>query len=280
MTDLSSISFAKPKHTDETILLAGTKAHALVIQYQPVIEPRLPPMTILELADDLEQIRSALPGATVARSATRVAIAAQRTLLGRGAKLLRGIRMNVRRHSDDGDVRRAYGVGQSVNPRIAKSVLSALKLIQDRALAKPAEPATLCVTQKDLDAVKQALADIDAAFDARRKQRAAGPLSTRRRNQILNRIFSAAGDISAAGQLEFVTDVVIAQTFADLMPPTPPRKKSAKKAAPKAPTKAAATPANDAPAKVATPTAVAPAAPASTPEAPAAPAPAATPVAA
>jgi hypothetical protein len=259
-TALDSIRSAKPKHADDTILLAGTKAYTLALQYQPTLTPRLPATTVLDLADDLTQVRAAVPGATQARAEARVSLAAQRTLLAKAAKLLSGIRQNVRRQSRDPDIRKAYGVGMAVNARIVKDVVAVLKLIQDRAAMVPAEPPTLGIAQKDLDAVKQALADIDAAFDDRQKKRIQAPLSTRRRNQLLNRIFLTAGNIAAAGQLEFVTDPEIAGRFAEIMPPPVPRKKKSaaakKPAAAKPVTKPAAPaaapaqdpPANDAPA--------------------------------
>jgi hypothetical protein len=229
MTALTSISSAKPRHSDDTILLAGTKAYTLAIQYQPTLTPRLPATTVADLADDLKQVRAAVPGATQARAEARVTLATQRTLLRKATKLLGGIRKSVRRQAHDPDIRKAYGVGMAVSPLVVKQVVAVLTLIQDRAAKYPAEPPTLGVAQKDLDAVKQALADIDAAFDTRQKKRVEAPLSTKRRNQLLNRIFLAAGDIAAAGQLEFVADPEIAQSFAAILPPPSPRKKPAAK---------------------------------------------------
>jgi hypothetical protein len=274
-TALDSISSAKPKHDDDVILLAGGKAYTLAIKYQPILDARLPAMTVLDLADDLKQVRAAVPGATQARAEAKVTLATQRTFLRKAAKLIGGIRKSVRRHARDPEIRKAYGVGMDVEVTVPKSVVAVLNLIQDRAAKYPAEPPTLGIAQKDLDAVKQALADIDAALDARQQKRVEAPLSTRRRNQLLNRILIAAGDIASAGQLEFVTDPEISGRFADIMPPAPPKKKAAKKPTAKKPTAAKpAAPAQDPPASP-TP----PAAAASTPETPAA-APAAPPAAA
>jgi hypothetical protein len=243
MSDLGTVHSDKPKYADETIILAGTKAYELVIEYQAQIEPRLQTGTSADLTADLLAVGAAIPAAQQARTETRVSVATQRKLLAKGATLCRGIRDAVRENTTDRDLRKAYGVGARLNAKVAKDVLAVLNLIQDRAAKYPAEPATLGITQKDLDAVKQAIADIGVAFNARQKQRAAAPLTTARRNRILNRIVRAVGRISAAGKLEFTAEPEIAQRFADLDLPPIPKKKSAKKIAKPKPSKSAAKPA-------------------------------------
>ena len=231
MSDLSTVSSHRPKHGAETILLAGAKAHELVIQYRAQVEVRLQVGTISDLTDDLQAAGVVIPAVQQARAETRVSVAAQRKQLARGAKLFRAIRATVRENTTDRHVWKAYGVGQKIKDRVAKDVLSVLGLIRDRAAAHPAEPASLGVAPKDLEAVERLIADIGAAFAARQKPRATGPLTTKRRNRILNRILRAVGRISAAGKLEFTAEPEIAQRFADLQPPTIPRKKKAAKKA-------------------------------------------------
>jgi hypothetical protein len=241
MSDLSTISSTKSKYADQTIIHAGNQAYELVITYQPAVEPRLPPSTVLDLAADLQAVGTSIPAAKQAQAETAVSIATQRRLLGNGMKLLRGIRQAVRKNTTDRDVRKAYGIGQRVNPKVAKDIISVLGLIRDRAAKQPAEAASLGIAQKDLDAVKKAIADIGTAFNARQKQEATAPLTTKTRNQVLNRIVLAVGRISTAGKLEFVDQPEIANRFADVALPPLPRKKSAAKPAAAKPAKKPAT---------------------------------------
>jgi hypothetical protein len=237
MSDLSSFSASNPKYAAHTIIQTGTRAYELLVRHQPAVEPRLPPLTVLELAGDLEGMGATLPGPKVARIEASVAVASQLDLLAKGAKLIGSIRKLVRRAGVSRDVKKAYGVGVRVNPEVAKDVLAVLGLIRDRAAENPAEPATLGIVQRDLDAVAQAIADIDAAVAAKMKKRVAAPLSTKHRNQVFNRILSAARRIAAAGQAEFREVPEIAKQFAAAAPPPIPKKKRARKAAKASPAK-------------------------------------------
>jgi hypothetical protein len=282
MSDLNTFSAKKPGYAAETISQIGTKAYDLLIRYQPTVEPRLPPSTVLELAGDLQSIGAAVPGAKVAHAEASVATATQLVLLAGGAKIAGSVRNLARRAKAPRDVKKAYGVGVRMNVGVVKDVVAVLTLIQNRAAANPAEAASLGITQEDLDAVKQALADIGAAFATTQKKRAAAPLSTKQRNRVWNRILYAAGRISAAGAAAFRGAPEIAKEFAAVAPPPLPKKKSARKpagltpavkAAAPAPEPAKEAPATEAPAKAA-PAQEAPAqeAPAVTPPAPATPA--------
>jgi hypothetical protein len=289
MADLSTTNSRKPAQTPDSILRAGNTAYALYVKYQPILDARLPALTGVNLSDDLKTIVTVLPGPKTARAETGAAVATQLVLLGNGARVIGTIRDLVRSAHVSKGVKKAYGIGVRVNPAVPKDVLAVLKLIQDRASNYPAEPATLGIAQEDLDAVKQSIAEIGDAFQTKQQKRAAAPLSTKQRNQVLNRILLATGLISAAGAAAFRNNPEVAKRFTDAGPPPVPKKKKSaaakKPAAAKPATKAAAPaapaadpakdPAKDAPANDAPP-----AAPASTPEAPPAAATPATPAAA
>ena len=229
MSDLSTFPAKKPDHADETITRLGARARGLLVKYQAFVEPRLPTGTAAELEGDLAAVGGALPGPIVAHAEAGTASASQHVLLGRGARVTRSVRRLIHKAKAPRNVKKAYGVGVRLDAKSPKSVLAGLTLIQNRAAEVPAEPATLGVTQDDVDAVKQLITDIGTAFSTRVQKRAAAPAATRKRNQLLNRILHDTGLVSAAGQAAFRESPTIAQEFAALAPPPIPKKKSARK---------------------------------------------------
>jgi hypothetical protein len=256
MSDLGSTRVSKPKQSPQSIIQAGLKAHQAVIKYRPTVEPRLPPSTILELADDLQNVGAAIPAPAQSHAEAEVALTKQRDLLSGAFTVIGNIRDLVRAASVPAEVRKAYGIGRTVNRNVPKQILAVLGLIQTRAADHPTEPATLGITQADLDAVTKAITEINDAFNTQQKKRAAAPLSTKQRNRILNRILRACTLIAAAGAAAFRASPEIAKEFAEVAPPPgPKKKKTAKKAgAKKAAAKKAAANA-DAPKPATTPAA-------------------------
>jgi hypothetical protein len=109
----------------------------------------------------------------------------------------------VARSGASADVRKAYGVGVKVSPKVVKDVKAAVAMIVDRATEKADEAKSLGILPKDVAALNTAKAAIQDADSDQEKKRASAPLSTKARNETGRRILAAVDRIIGAGVIEF-----------------------------------------------------------------------------
>jgi len=131
------------------------------------------------------------------RQEAKVATATQAAALRIGYTRVKAVRSAVRKAHASKEVQQAYGVGQVVNPDVARDVKCVLQLILDRATTNPEEAASFGILQKDLEAIAvahQAITDADKTQD---HKQATAPLSTQERNRTANRILRAVARIAA-----------------------------------------------------------------------------------
>ena len=114
-------------------------------------------------------------------------------------------------------MRHAYGVGAKINPKVVTQVVTAIRVILERAAAMPGEAAALGILQKDLGALTDDLAAILSANGVQAQGRAVAPMATKERNRTANRILAAVDVIVSAGVLEFAKDAEIRAEFEDLV---------------------------------------------------------------
>lgn len=231
-SSLKANANAHPNQEFNGITLLGLKASNLALLHQAALAPRLPPTTVSTLIDDLDLLGTVVPGAKQVRHEAKVATADQDSALRAGYARVKAVRAAVRKARAAGEVQKAYGVGQAVNPALVRDVKSILQQILDRATANPAEAASLGIVQKDLDAMTaahQAIADADKAQE---QKRAKAPLSTQDRNRTANRILEAVARIAGAGGLEFADDPKVLAEFTALKPAARKKGASKKDAAP------------------------------------------------
>jgi hypothetical protein len=218
---------AHPNQEFANITYLGRKAVNLALLHAAALGLRLPPTTVSTLIDDLDLLGAAVPGARQVRHELKVATADQDAALRAGHARVKAVRAAVKKARASDEVKKAYGVGQALNPAIVRDVKSILQLILDRAAADPAEAGSLGIVQKDLDVMTvlhQAITEADKAQDEKRSR---APLTTQDRNRTANRILDAVARIAGAGGLEFADDPKVLAEFAALKPPS--RKNSAKK---------------------------------------------------
>ena len=218
---------AHPNQEFAHITYLGHKASNLALLHAAALGSRLPPTTVSTLIDDLDVLGAAVPGAKQVRHELKVATADQDAALRAGHARVKAVREAVKKARASDEVKKAYGVGQALNPAVVRDVKSVLQLILDRANANPGEAASLGIVQKDLDVmmvIHQAVTDADKVQDQKRSK---APLSTQDRNRTANRILDAVARIAGAGGLEFADDPKVLAEFAALKPAA--RKNAAKK---------------------------------------------------
>lgn len=225
MTASSLITAAHPHQEFAGLVLLGIKASNLALLHKAVLEPRLPPLTLSTLVEDLDRLGTVVPGAKQVREEAKVATATQAAALRAGYSRVKAVRSAVRKARASKEVKQAYGVGQAVNPELVRDVKAVLKQILDRASENPEEAASFGIVKKDLEALDAAYQAITGADKDQDHKQAAAPLSTQERNRTANRILAAVARIAGAGGLEFAEDPEVLAAFTALKPAS--RKKKA-----------------------------------------------------
>jgi hypothetical protein len=223
---------AHPNQAFADVTQLGHKAANLALLHAAALAPRLPPTTVSTLVDDLDLLGTVVPGAKQVRHEAKVATADQDAALRAGYARVKAVRSAVKKARATDEVKKAYGVGQRVNPALVRDVKSVLKLILDQAAESPAEAASLGIVQKDLDAMTAAHKAITEADKAQEQKRAKAPLGTQERNRTANRILEAVARIAGAGGLEFADDPKVLAEFAALKPASKKKAAAKKDAAP------------------------------------------------
>ncbi len=223
---------AHPKHAFADIALLGRKASNLAVLHQAALAPRLPLGALSALIADLDALAVAVPGARQVRAEARVATVAQTATLDDGYAHVKAVRSAVKKGGAPKEVRKAYGVGQNIDPRLVRDVKAALNQILDRAAENPEEAAGFGLVQQDLEAIAfahQAITDADKTQD---HKQVTAPRSTQERNRTANRILKAVARIAGAGGLAFARDPELLAAFSALKLT---RTRTARSARPRAP---------------------------------------------
>lgn len=195
---------------------AGQQAHALAVQHQAQIEPRLPTGTLADLAADLVTLGAAptpaqppaspsstpsLPDALAA--AVNLVSAVHDALLGAHAKPA---------------VRKAYGLGSKAPSKEAKVVLAVAAQIVEEATTHVTEALALGILPEDVTALQKAILDLDAAELAAHAHAPAPGIKAKDKHAAAVRMHHAVGRIAGAGVLAFVHDATVRAQFAALLP--------------------------------------------------------------
>jgi hypothetical protein len=216
----------------------GLRALNLGTTHKTVIDERIPGV-LDALALNLDTLGVAIPGVFQTRHESMVATAEQNARIRQGYSLVRAVRRMVTKARAPEEIRKAYGVGQKVQPTMYSSVAAALQGIVGRANAEPAEAAALGLGPANVADITAFLASLSDIGKAQEQKRMAAPLSTKERNMVAHRILQAVGLISGAGMIAFLNNPTTYASFDALRVSS--KKQPAKKGAPaKAPTTAPA----------------------------------------
>ena len=213
MGSSAKIMSTHPQLDFTIIIQRGLKALNLALVYAVQLGPRLSKDLVPALESDLTLLGAAVPGAKQAHDEAQGATASQETALSRGYEKVRAVRAALRKGRAASDTRKAYGVGQALNPRIVRDVVAALNQITDRAVAMPAEAAEIGIIPADIDAMKALVAAITEADRNQGEKLAKAPRTTQERNLTANRILAAVGRIEGAGLLQFADDTTVRASF-------------------------------------------------------------------
>jgi hypothetical protein len=229
MNDLSSvIKDTRPKQGFHVIGQLGLRALNLGTTHKTVIDERVPGV-VDALALNLDSLGVAIPGVFQTRHESAVATAEQNAQIRQGYSLFSAVRRMVAKAKAPEEIRKAYGVGQKVQPTMYSSVTAALQGIVGRAAAEPAEAAALGLGPATIADITAFLASLSDIGQEQEQKRMAAPLSTKERNRAGHRVLQAVALIAGAGMIAFRNNPATYASFDALLASS--KKSSAKKGA-------------------------------------------------
>ncbi len=201
------------------VIQSGLKAQNLVAETD--LGARLPPGLLDSLGRDLAILSSLVPGTDDATTTVRKLTARQEVVCRNAHRRIAAIRNTVARLSRSVDVRAAYGVGETLHPKLVKDVVHGLKTVIARLESHPDEAREFGLVEADLVALRASLDEVVATDADQERARVQRPLATRDRDAGVRRVARAVTLISGAGRLVFVEDDVRRREFEALLPGVP-----------------------------------------------------------
>jgi hypothetical protein len=212
----TNVKTTHPHRDFSSITQVGLKALGLAQAHQTELDPRLPADLLPGLVADLTALGVVVPAAAQARAQVKVATQMRGAAVGRAIDCVGAVRRAVRDAGAPPEVRRAYGVGMSLDKRRPNAIKTAVGLIVDRLDEHPEDAAAFGIVQSDIDTVKALHAGVEAASTAQAQKRASAPQTTKERNRTANRILAAVRRIRGAGVLAFAQNQAVRGEFAAL----------------------------------------------------------------
>lgn len=213
--------------TSDAVTQRGLKALELVTEHRAALEGRLDAGAIDALRGNLERLGVAVPGQLAARATSKSATVTQAKALETAAQFVTAIRASVRSNDGSAAKKKAYGVGNRLDPRVPKSVAAAVAGVMAAWNADPDGGRALGILDRDIAALTSAAAAAKAADEDQDQKRARAPVATKVRNAASKAVEGAVRRIAAAGALEFATEAGVREQFEALVAGTPKSKKSA-----------------------------------------------------
>ena len=158
-----------------------------------------------------------MPGALTARQQKKGATATVATTAAAAASRISAMRSALTHAPVLAGFRKAWGVGQKVQPRVVSSVLAAAELIARRAASAPDEARAAGITTADLTSLAAAATALGGADLTQETSKLSAKAATAARNAAGLRVLDATNRIGTAGQLEFHDEPAIAAEFSALL---------------------------------------------------------------
>jgi len=199
-------------------LITALAQRALALVAEWGLGPKLP-ATLLDTAQqDLTNLSVQSPGTDDAKTGVRALTGKQNDACQRAVRRIAAVRRAVTRQTKSLEARRAYGVGESLNARVVRDVLHALRLIVARIEAQPEEARAFGFADEQLATLRTLAVEVALADEAQENARLTRPLSTRDRNAAARRLARAIGIISDLGVFAFADDDAKRAQFEALAP--------------------------------------------------------------
>jgi hypothetical protein len=197
---------------------AGEQARALAVQYQAQLDPRLPPGTLAEFAADLATLGA--PPA-IPPPSQQPAIPAPPSLsetLAIAVNLVSALHDALRGAKATPGQRKAYGLGGKAPSKDANSVITTGHLLVKHATADATAALALGILPSDVEALAQAMSNLEAAKAAASAHAAASGVTAKEKHAAEARMHDAVGRIAGAGVLAFAQNAAVRAEFAALLP--------------------------------------------------------------
>lgn len=195
----------------------GLKAHDLLTEY-PVVNDRLAAGFKAALATKLVELGASIPDQISTRQGSKQSTSNQGQAMENLSLLLTAIRDNVKNDSDaTAQDKKEYGYGLDLDPRNPKKVLAAAQSMLKVATDNPQRAQLLGILPTDLTQLAALKATAAAADSEQDSKRAKAPLSTKKRNALLEDVKAATRKVGGAGVLEFAMNAKVRAEFEALL---------------------------------------------------------------
>lgn len=215
MASVTSVS--RPHKDFSHIAQNGLRALSLAKTYKNEIEPRLPSGCVAQLESDLTSLGVVVPAAQTAKHVQVASTSTQHEALAQGYALVQAIRKAVVRRNASADVKKAYGVGRKMSPKVVKDVVSAIGLIVSEAGKDVAAAGALGILPSDITLLQEAAVAITKADKVQEQSRNDSPMTTKLRNTTGRNVMAAVDTIVAAGLIQFALNPAIRAEFEALI---------------------------------------------------------------
>lgn len=211
----------RPKWGIERTVAHAKEARALGQEHLADLQPRLAAGLMDGFAADLAHLEALQTGRPAKIDEVKGLTGSQGDLAEKGAQWAADIRETVRRRSSGEGLRKAVGVGRSVQAARAKSVATAIEAILTAAGERPDEVRACGILESDLTRGKALLASLNGASTIQDDGMIQKKDLTHAKDTTQIRVEAAIEAIATAGLLQYRdANPALAQRFRALIPPS------------------------------------------------------------
>lgn len=226
---MAAVANRRPAAAFDPIAQAGTTTLNMLKEF-PLVARNAPPGVIDRLEGNVVALSPALSSAVVAKSQSLSATKDERTAVGELRESLMGLRGSLIEGGVPVADRHKFGLNISPHPKSTQAVLDAAEAMVAGAKKNKKLAAELGITPDVVKELEEDIASVRAFDQTQKKAKAKKPAKTRARNVIANEIIGDIKAIVAVALVRYRKDKVIKDRFLALVPRTPRKKATEKKA--------------------------------------------------
>jgi hypothetical protein len=216
---------ATNKWDTEAAIVAAEGAQALYKQDKAELDPRLQSGCMPGLVADTAQLRAGTAEVTSAKSSKVAARMTKDDLIDGTAAVVMGMREALKRGRVDPAVKKAAGVGKSVQPGRASTARDAAKSMLDAYTANADAFRAAGILPVDLDLLRSRHEALCLAEGETVSKRVAAKLTVGQRKELQARVEAAVDHVIGVAQVAFVNKPDRARLYRDLVPAAAATKK-------------------------------------------------------
>lgn len=226
---MAAVAHRKPAVSFDPVAQAGTTTLNILREF-PDVARNVKPGVIDRLESNIIALSPALSAAVVAKVEGEAATKDERSAAGGLYESLMGLRGSLVEAGVPVETRHRFGLKLTPRIKSTQSVLDAAEAMVAGARKNRKLAAELGITPDVVKDLEEDIASVRSFDQTQKKAKAKKPAKTRARNVIANEIISDIKAIVAVALVRYRKDKVIKDRFLALVPRTPRKKATEKKA--------------------------------------------------